>query len=155
MSNNKSYAEKLKNPKWQKLRLKIMERDSWACQCCGDKETPLNVHHKIYVGDPWDCPEDQLVTVCEDCHEIISLHKLDLNTGVFEIRKLQRPTHMTYFCISPEGVMLYSRTPGTAIQSHGGASHAVMKHIIHDIINYWLKTDQDHYLTEKLTAAHG
>lgn len=152
---NKSYSEKLKDPRWQKRRLFIFERDQWACQCCGDKETSLNVHHKKYVGDPWESPEDQLVTLCEDCHEIISIQKLDMNAGLVEVRKIQRPSHMTYFCLSVEGVMLFMRSPGKPIECFGGASHDIMKHIIHDTINYWLKTDQDHYLTEKLIPENG
>lgn len=32
---SKSYAEKFKDPRWQKKRLKIMERDNWKCCECG------------------------------------------------------------------------------------------------------------------------
>jgi hypothetical protein len=153
--SNKSYGDKLKSPKWQKKRLLILQRDNWTCQCCGDKESTLNVHHKKYVGNPWECPDEFLITVCEDCHEIITTQKLDLIDSVVEIRKLQRPTHITYFCLSPEGVMLFMKEPGRKIECHGGASHEVMRHVIHDTINYWLKTDRDHFLTEKITATHG
>jgi hypothetical protein len=149
------YGEKLKDPRWQKKRLKVFERDNWTCQCCGDKDSTLNVHHKGYVGEPWDCPDENLVTVCEDCHEIITLQDLDLNAGAVEIRKLPRPTHITYFSLCNIGVMLYVKEPGQKIKCHGGASHEVIRHIVHDVINYWLKTDKDHYLTEKLTPTHG
>jgi hypothetical protein len=155
MSAKKAYNEKLKDPRWQKKRLLIFDRDNWTCQCCGDKEMTLNVHHTAYVGDPWDCPDEKLVTVCEDCHEIITMQVLDLITDLVEIRKLPRPTHISYFCISAEGVMLFMKQPGKKIECYGGASHEILKHIIHDVINYWLKTDQDHYLTEKLTPTHG
>jgi hypothetical protein len=65
------YNKKLRNPKWQKMRLKILERDNWHCQKCGDDETTLNVHHRWYEygRDPWEYPEDSLVTLCELCHE--------------------------------------------------------------------------------------
>lgn len=153
--SKQSYSEKLKSPKWQKKRLMIFERDKWTCQCCGDKDTSLNVHHKKYVGEPWDCPDEYLVTICEDCHEIISTQKLDMAQGPVEVRKLQRPTHVTYFCLNHEGVMLFMREPGKPIECHGATSHEVMRYVMHDLINYWLKTDRDHYLTEKLTATHG
>ncbi len=66
-----SYFEKLKDPRWQKIRLKILERDNWTCQNCGDKESTLNVHHRYYKPklEPWEYPEESLITLCEECHE--------------------------------------------------------------------------------------
>jgi hypothetical protein len=66
-----TYKEKLLNPKWQKKRLEIFQRDNYACQCCGDKENTLNVHHRRYlkVESPWDYPDNLLVTLCVSCHE--------------------------------------------------------------------------------------
>ncbi len=67
-----TYSEKLKSPKWQKKRLKILERDDFTCQYCQDSESPLHIHHKKYVGDdPWDTPDEFLITVCEICHELV------------------------------------------------------------------------------------
>lgn len=65
-----SYAEKLKDPRWQKKRIKILERDSWACQCCFNTEAELQVHHRVYRGgDPWEIDNKYLVTLCKKCHE--------------------------------------------------------------------------------------
>jgi len=66
----KTYSEKLKDPRWQKKRLKIMERDEFMCRSCYDTENTLNVHHKYYIQGrkPWEYPEDLLVTLCEGCH---------------------------------------------------------------------------------------
>jgi hypothetical protein len=70
--NNKEtkYSDKLKDPRWQKVRLKVFERDEWTCQICFNKELQLKVHHKYYVQgkEPWDYPPDALVTLCEKCH---------------------------------------------------------------------------------------
>lgn len=65
------YSQKLRDPRWQKLRLQVFERDEWTCQRCGDKESTLAVHHKRYQKglDPWDYPADFLITVCEQCHQ--------------------------------------------------------------------------------------
>lgn len=65
------YAQKLRDPRWQKMRLKVMERDEFTCQHCFDTESTLNVHHKDYERgkDPWDYPEDWLETLCENCHQ--------------------------------------------------------------------------------------
>lgn len=68
-----TYQEKLKDPRWQKKRLKILERDNWMCQLCGDKDKTLHVHHKSYQRntDPWNYPNELLVTVCDECHKFI------------------------------------------------------------------------------------
>ena len=66
-----TYAEKLRSPRWQKKRLEILERDHWACVCCGSTDKNLQVHHAVYRKiDPWDYPNHLLQTLCFDCHEI-------------------------------------------------------------------------------------
>lgn len=66
-----TYSEKLKNPRWQKKRLGIFNRDQFECKICGDKETTLHVHHVYYEAnsEPWDYADDALVTLCGVCHE--------------------------------------------------------------------------------------
>lgn len=63
-----NYSDKLKDPRWQKRRLKIFERDNWACVACGRTDQTLHVHHNTYVGEPWDAPDEALKTLCEGCH---------------------------------------------------------------------------------------
>jgi hypothetical protein len=65
------YSDLLKDPRWQRLRLKIFERDGWRCRDCGRGDRSLNIHHCIYVRGikPWECDPSLLLTVCEDpCH---------------------------------------------------------------------------------------
>jgi len=66
-----TYAEKLKDPRWQKKRLEVLERDEWMCQKCFDNESTLYIHHKYYEKgrDPWDYPMEAFLTLCESCHE--------------------------------------------------------------------------------------
>lgn len=64
-----AYSEKLKSPKWQKRRLEILQRDNFTCQICTDTETELQIHHKKYTGEPYEAPEDDLVTMCKCCHK--------------------------------------------------------------------------------------
>ena len=64
-----AYGEKLQDPRWQKKRLKIMERDGWTCQGCGDKQRTLHVHHIKYDGEPWEIEDQYLTTLCGECHE--------------------------------------------------------------------------------------
>lgn len=68
-----SYKEDLLNPKWQKKRLEIFERDEWTCQFCGSKKKTLAVHHKKYLKGkkPWQYPKRLLITACEPCHTIL------------------------------------------------------------------------------------
>ncbi len=68
----KSYSEKLQDPRWQKKRLKCLERFEWKCGDCGAVNKTLHVHHKTYDrpgADPWDTPDGNLVACCHDCHE--------------------------------------------------------------------------------------
>lgn len=70
MTRKEQYYAKLRDPRWQKMRLKIMERDEFTCQMCFDSESTLNVHHCYYKNgaEPWDYEECSLITLCEDCH---------------------------------------------------------------------------------------
>lgn len=65
-----TYSEKLKDPRWQKKRLEIFQRDNWTCQKCEDTEATLNAHHKDYLRNVelWDYPDELLITLCENCH---------------------------------------------------------------------------------------
>lgn len=67
----KTYAEKLLDPKWQKKRLEVFERDEFKCRLCSNTESTLHVHHNSYVGNPWDIDSSELKTVCKYCHAII------------------------------------------------------------------------------------
>jgi 5-methylcytosine-specific restriction endonuclease McrA len=66
------YVFKLKDPRWQKKRLEILNRDNFTCRCCGDNENTLNVHHIVYPKSrfPWDTDNNNLITLCDYCHEL-------------------------------------------------------------------------------------
>lgn len=66
------------NPRWQKKRLEILERDEFSCQHCGDKDSTLHVHHTSYASSlweddenntPWGYPSIILITLCDKCHD--------------------------------------------------------------------------------------
>lgn len=63
-----TYSEKLRDPRWQRKRLEVMQRDGWLCRNCRSAEKTLTVHHFLYSGDPWETQDDLLITLCEDCH---------------------------------------------------------------------------------------
>lgn len=69
--SGKAYYEKLRDPRWQKRRLDILNRDEWMCQSCYDSDSTLHVHHLAYRkgAEPWDYPDHMLLTLCEVCHD--------------------------------------------------------------------------------------
>jgi 5-methylcytosine-specific restriction endonuclease McrA len=64
------YATQLKDPRWQKKRLEIMERDKFKCVLCDSGDKTLHIHHYGYEKNlkPWEYSNDRLATLCEDCH---------------------------------------------------------------------------------------
>ena len=67
----KTYSELLHDPRWQKKRLKVLDRDGFECTICGEAPADgLNVHHSYYIKgrDPWKYPMESLWTVCNNCH---------------------------------------------------------------------------------------
>jgi len=68
--SKKSYNELLKDPRWQKRRLEILERDGFKCTWCWDKDSTLHVNHAYYAGKPWEAHDFDLYTLCEKCHII-------------------------------------------------------------------------------------
>lgn len=63
-----------KDPRWQKRRLEVFERDSWRCVGCGDSTSTLCVHHLYYSGKPWEAEDVALQTLCEPCHSYLGEH---------------------------------------------------------------------------------
>lgn len=66
-----TYAEKLKDPRWQKKRLEVLERAGWACEWCASSTKTLHVHHGYYRkgAAPWDYSQEYLHALCHECHE--------------------------------------------------------------------------------------
>jgi len=69
----RSYAEKLKDARWQKLRLQMFEAANWTCEECKvhSPADGLQLHHIFYLTgvDPWDHPPDLLLSLCDGCHK--------------------------------------------------------------------------------------
>jgi hypothetical protein len=86
---NKAYIELLKDPRWQKKRLEILNRDEWCCISCYNAELTLHVHHLKYDSGkmPWEYDNRFLVTLCENCHKSqsgINLRETFANAGILE-----------------------------------------------------------------------
>ena len=71
-----TYLDKLQDKRWIKKRKRILKRDEYKCTVCGSKKN-LQVHHTFYYSDspdPWDYPDESLLTACRDCHLDFHLH---------------------------------------------------------------------------------
>lgn len=70
MSKIKTYSEKLRDPRWQKKRLEILQTANFACQECGSQKKTLHVHHRFYEKGkaPWEYDNLNLQCLCKDCH---------------------------------------------------------------------------------------
>lgn len=96
-----AYAEKLRDPRWQKKRLRILDRDSFTCQLCKDTETELHVHHTKYSGDPWNGRDSDLITYCKFCHAIVEYIKKDKHLAILSVmkRSLDYDDRTVFICI--------------------------------------------------------
>ena len=68
----KPYQQKLLDPRWQQMRLRVYERDNFKCKICGDSKSTLNAHHAHYhpsSDGPWDYDMRTIITLCAKCHE--------------------------------------------------------------------------------------
>ena len=61
------YSAKLLDPRWVKKRRRILARDGYTCRLCRSTKR-LHVHHRWYKGEPWEVPDEALVTLCVPCH---------------------------------------------------------------------------------------
>lgn len=84
--NSKSYAEKLRDPRWVYFRSEFIasrrrEGSSDECDDCGeDTHDSLHVHHRLYrTGrEPWEYEFSDLRLLCVDCHDRI--HEVERRT---------------------------------------------------------------------------
>lgn len=85
-----TYSEKFKDPRWQKKRLEILNRDKFKCRKCGDEKSTLHIHHILYKygNDPWDYSNKNLITLCKDCHSVIS--DIKLSNDEFKVCKISK-----------------------------------------------------------------
>jgi hypothetical protein len=67
-----TYSEKLRDPRWQKLRCELIEKANSRCTNCehGHEDGPLQVHHLVYIRgkQPWEYDERFLKVLCDNCH---------------------------------------------------------------------------------------
>ena len=55
---------------YRALQRKILERDGWRCQACG-ANSGLEVHHIERRSRLGEDSENNLITLCSECHRAI------------------------------------------------------------------------------------
>jgi len=65
------YAEQLKDPRWQRKRLEVLQAKQFKCESCENETETLHVHHRYYVSHrmPWEYPDFCYQVLCASCHE--------------------------------------------------------------------------------------
>ncbi|WP_445506642.1 HNH endonuclease [Niallia sp. 03190] len=63
-----SKANLFERIKGNKLRYKILERDNYQCVLCGNTNE-LEVHHMLALYLGGKSTEDNLITLCSECHK--------------------------------------------------------------------------------------
>ena len=57
---------------YHELCLQVLGRDNWRCQSCGAMQQ-LQVHHQQFRSQAGDDAEENLITLCDDCHRMVHL----------------------------------------------------------------------------------
>ena len=73
----------------------ILHRDNYTCQCCGKKNCRLEVHHIKFKSDGGTDDEENLITLCEDCHKGVHAGIIVLNKKPKKSKNLNYATHMS------------------------------------------------------------
>lgn len=118
-----TYGDKLKDPRWQRKRLEILNLHGWVCDtCCSQhrQDIPVQVHHKFYKissvqgrlekADPWDYDDDDFRVLCEPCHEQTEIALMEVRKAIggfehFELAKLADEIFKAAAVANPKAVL--------------------------------------------------
>ena len=73
----------------------ILHRDNYICQYCGKKNCRLEVHHIKFRRDGGTDDEENLITLCEECHKGVHAGIVVLNKKPKKSKNLKHATHMS------------------------------------------------------------
>jgi 5-methylcytosine-specific restriction endonuclease McrA len=58
---------RLDSTSYGKLQRQVLQRDGWRCQLCGSMQN-LQVHHLKFRSQAGGDEEQNLITLCAECH---------------------------------------------------------------------------------------
>lgn len=117
----------------------VLNRDTYTCQVCHKKHTRLEVHHIIYRSQGGTNDENNLITLCEDCHKDIHNEKIVLAKKPKKLN-LKYATHMSI--IRSQLLKVYPE----AIETFGFVTKENRNH---------LSLPKDHYIDACVIASGG
>ena len=148
MKNPSLMNEKVKHWGYQKgfnygyssRREAILHRDNYTCQCCGKKNCRLEVHHIKFKSDGGTNDEENLITLCEDCHKGVHAGTIVLDKKPKKSKNLKYATHMSII-----RSRLLREYPN-AIETFGFVTSENRNH---------LNLEKDHYIDACVIASGG
>ena len=121
-------------------RKAVLHRDNYTCQCCGKKNCRLEVHHIEFRSNGGTDDEENLITLCEDCHKGVHAGTIVLNKKPKKSKNLKYATHMSII-----RSRLLKKYPN-AIETFGFVTNENRNH---------LKLKKDHYIDACVIASGG
>ena len=120
-------------------RKAVLHRDNYTCQCCGKKNCRLEVHHIIFRSHGGTDDENNMITLCKECHKGIHNGTIILDKKPKKLN-LKYATHMSI--IRSQLLKVYPQ----AIETFGFVTSENRRH---------LKLDKDHYIDACVIASGG
>lgn len=121
-------------------RKAILHRDNYTCQCCGKKNCRLEVHHIKFRHNGCTDDEENLITLCEDCHKGVHAGTVVLDKKPKKSKNLKYATHMSII-----RSYLLKKYPN-AIETFGFVTSENRNH---------LKLKKDHFIDACVIASGG
>ena len=118
----------------------ILHRDNYTCQCCGKKNCRLEVHHVKFRSNGGTDDEENLITLCEDCHKGVHAGTVVLDKRPKKSKNLKYATHMSVI-----RSCLLKKYPD-AIETFGFVTSENRNH---------LQLKKDHYIDACVIASGG
>ena len=121
-------------------RSAILHRDNYTCQCCGKKNCRLEVHHIKFKRNGGTDDEENLITLCKECHDGVHAGTVVLNKKPKKSKNLKYATHMSII----RSWLL--REYSDAIETFGFVTAENRNH---------LQLEKDHYIDACVIASGG
>jgi len=80
LTNKKLYQKGI-NYGFLNTRAYVLDRDSHTCRNCKAKKVEIQVHHIVFRSNNGSDKEDNLISLCEECHKKLHKGKIKLKGG--------------------------------------------------------------------------